>query len=146
MFFPRSPTSDDTQLEYLYREEGVFNAGPGMQMTVNRRWIWRLSEPAAEDEDASISIHFVKADGETEDYLYNRLALPLNEPAGEHGSGDTDTKVLAVAAEHPCGQDFYISSYRFYLKEGALEKWDVRHEVKGPAKDYISTTTHTRNE
>jgi tRNA A64-2'-O-ribosylphosphate transferase len=141
-FIGRTPTSDIAQAEYLYREEGVFNTGPGIQMTVNRRWIWRLEKVNEGDkEPPSMSIHFVKADGETEDYLYNRLPV-LREQTGSGSDGAM--KCLLVDAEHPCGRDFYVSKYEFYLRDGKLEKWSVKHEVKGPAKDYVSTTLHER--
>jgi len=141
-FIARKPTSSIAQAEYLYVEEGVFNAGPGLQMTVNRRWIWRLEEGNEGDKDPpSMSIHFVKADGETEDYLYNRLPILRD---GSPTSGDTDVRLLLVDAEHPCGKDFYVSKYEFHLRGGQLEKWRMKHEVKGPAKDYISTTLHER--
>jgi tRNA A64-2'-O-ribosylphosphate transferase len=149
-FFARTPTSEYTQSEYLYREEGTFDAGVGIQMNVNRRWIWRLAKPTTVgvSEDPDISIHFVKADGETEDYLYNRLPLPREEATDDNADDSASgTMVLSVDAEHPCGQDFYVSSYKFWLRGGVrLEKWEVEHKVKGPAKDYISRTTHTRTD
>lgn len=144
-FTSRSPTADNAEGEYLYHEEGVFNAGPGINLTVNRRWIWRLSlsSTAAEDGDGSeksnrsmrrsMSIHFVKPDGETEDYLYNKL--PFLQRDGD---------AWVVEAEHPCGRDFYVSRYTFYLVNNVLKEWNVRHEVKGPVKDYVSSTVHER--
>ena len=141
-FAGRTPTDENTQAEYLYHEEGLFDAGKGIQMNVNRRWIWRLSQRSSHPntDNPSISIHFVKADGETEDYLYNRLPL-ASEPRRDASGGET---LVVVEAEHPCGRDFYVSKYTFYLRGRKLEKWEVRHEVKGPAKDYVSTTVHTR--
>ena len=162
-FTPRTPTDGLglTSGEYMYHEEGVFHAGPGIQMTVNRRWVWRLERPSGtkhvgdageeergekQQEGVNMSIHFVKADAETVDYLYNRLPLPIRAPTTPMEGNGEETNAVVVEAEHPCGKDFYVSRYTFYLKGGGeeLEKWVVRHEVKGPAKDYVSTSVHTR--
>jgi hypothetical protein len=145
-FFPRSPTSEDALLEYLYREEGIFHAGQGIQMTINRGWIWRLAKPRRANEQPSISIHFVKADGETEDYLYNRIQVLPEVPVNGQEGKDDGVRILTAAAEHPCCKDFYVSSYRYCVRNGRLEQWDVEHQVKGPAKDYISRTNHTRSD
>ncbi|KIW09399.1 uncharacterized protein PV09_00293 [Verruconis gallopava] len=134
IFLARTATAEDAELEYLYREEGNFTAITGVEMTINRRWIWRLSRRASEEEIPCVSIHFVKADGETEDYLYNRLALTAEQ------IGCATTKVLSADAHHACGRDLYVSSYEFRLRNGRLESWNAKHEVKGPAKDYVSTT------
>lgn len=87
----------------------------------------------------SISIHFVKMDGETEDYLYNELDFQEHE-------GNSQKKMIA-RAEHPCADDFYKSVYTMYIlgsKRFEVEKFEVEHQVKGPAKDYISHTWYTR--
>lgn len=98
-------------------------------MRMNRSWIWRL------EKESGISIYFVKSDGETEDYLYNTLGI-LED--GEDGT-------VTARAEHPCGEDFYVSDYSFCVDgEGGLERFEVVHVVKGPAKDYVSRTVHVR--
>jgi tRNA A64-2'-O-ribosylphosphate transferase len=132
-FQPRSPTSEEAQLEYLYSEAGVFNTTLGVKMDVRRRWIWRVSQRG------SISVHFVKADSESEDYLYHVLAF--DAPSSETWKD----AILTARADHPCEADFYKSFYEFHVKAGQLDKIVVKHEVKGPAKDYISKTRYTRS-
>lgn len=134
-FERRDPTSPDTAAEYLYIEDGKFTTTTGMVLQATRRWIWRYHDSAA--TEAPISVHFVKADGETEDYVYNLLTFPPKE-----GSEIVDGReVLKARAEHPCGDDFYVSTYEFTM---AMGKFEVRHEVKGPSKDYISRTTYSK--
>ena len=157
MFASRTPSSEDAEMEYLYRESGTFTISSAMQMTVSRCWIWRLEKPgqakkgATGNDEPAISVHFVKADGETEDYLYNRLGSFKEEEK----TGCCDNRIgkehpssaLKSTTEHPCEDDFYTSTYMFYLSRSpisTLEKFEVKHEVKGPAKDYISRTSYTR--
>lgn len=137
-FLPRPPTSEDAMSEYLYIESGTFKTTSGLEMQMSRRWIWRLrfreTSPAA-DPKSIVSIHFVKADGETEDYLYNEL-----------GFSDREADKMVANAEHPCGEDFYESTYEMIFngeKARTLEKFEVIHKVHGPAKDYISKTWYT---
>lgn len=132
-FQPRSPTSEEAQSEYLYSEAGVFDTTLGAKMDVRRRWIWRVSQ------EGSVSIHFVKADGESEDYLYHVLAF--NDAPSEKWKD----AILTARADHPCEADFYKSFYEFHVKAGQLDKIVVKHEVKGPAKDYISETWYIRS-
>lgn len=132
-FQPRTPTSDEAKLEYLYSESGVFETALGAKMDVRRRWIWRLSGHGA------ISIHFVKADEESEDYLYHVLAIQ------ESSCDDGGNEVLKACADHLCEADFYKSFYEFYTPAKRLSNFIVKHEVKGPAKDYISETRYSRN-
>lgn len=132
IFQPREPTSEEAQSEYLYSEAGVFQTALGAKMDVRRRWIWR------EAQQGSISIHFVKADGESEDYLYHGLAFEKPSPANEDS-------ILTARADHPCDADFYRSFYDFHVDAACLDSFVVKHEVKGPAKDYISETRYTRH-
>ncbi|QDS70274.1 hypothetical protein FKW77_007762 [Venturia effusa] len=129
----RDPTSSDATAEYLYVENGRFTTTTGMILETSRRWIWRYH--GSGEAETPISVHFVKADGETEDYVYNMLAFPLKIDDFDVAEG------LKARAEHPCGEDFYVSTYDFNM---AVGKFEVQHEVKGPSKNYISHTTYTK--
>jgi Family of unknown function (DUF6314)/Rit1 DUSP-like domain len=140
-FESRNQTSADTTAEFLYIETGSFTTTTSMVFQATRRWIWRYHNAAS--TEAPISVHFVKADGETEDYVYNMLSFP---PKDEFNSGNRGC-VLKARAEHPCGEDFYVSTYEFHLDQGSgmrVRKFEVHHEVKGPSKDYISRTVYTK--
>jgi tRNA A64-2'-O-ribosylphosphate transferase len=56
---------------------------------------------------------------------------------------------------HLCGEDLYAASWRFAkgVVDGSLAGlqaeeeerwWEVRYDVKGPKKDYVSTTRYER--
>ncbi|KAF2430395.1 hypothetical protein EJ08DRAFT_633866 [Tothia fuscella] len=140
-FGARSCPTNDLLPEFLYIENGVFKTTTSLEMNATRRWIWRLSETKSSSETPGhertiVQIYFVKADGESEDYLYNEL-----EFKGKSG------KALVAYAEHPCGDDFYKSTYTMFLTgEGVrvVERFEIVHEVKGPSKDYISKTLYSR--
>lgn len=135
-FEKRDPTASDTAAEYLYVENGNFTTTNGMVLQATRRWVWRYHD--SDGTEAPISVHFVKADDKTEDYVYNMLTFPPTRGA-ERANGDL---VLKARAEHPCGEDFYVSTYEFNMAMGIFE---VQHEVKGPSKNYISRTTYTKS-
>lgn len=48
--------------------------------------------------------------------------------------------VLRGSATHPCGQDQYATVYEF-RPDGSFM---IRHDVKGPRKDYVSVTVFRR--
>jgi tRNA A64-2'-O-ribosylphosphate transferase len=150
LYQARTPTSDDAIAEYLYIETGTFKTTIGAEFPASRRWIWRL-HPVDEDHSESpkqrISIHFVKLDGETEDYLYNELQF-LNDKVKLEDEAEGQ-KVMTARADHPCDEDFYKSVYRMRLAESTdkleVEKFVVEHQVEGPSKDYVSTTWYARD-
>lgn len=51
-----------------------------------------------------------------------------------------DGDALAGSASHLCTPDLYDSTYRF-LADG---RFTIRHTVRGPRKDYVSTTVFRR--
>lgn len=146
-FKRRDPTFHDAAAEYLYDETGKFTTTTNVVLQATRRWIWRYhSDSSVQNENqtyddpstqAPISVHFVKADGETEDYVYNMLTFPPRDEV-ENASGGL---IFKARAEHPCGEDFYVSTYEFDM---ALGRFEVQHEVNGPNKDYISRTVYTK--
>lgn len=141
VFEARPPSSDDASAEYLYSEKGTFKiATNGAEMGVRRFWIWRLGRSnTGISKSPIVTIHFVKADNETEDYLYNELLF------NEDGGDSKDGRMMSAYAEHPCGKDFYKSTYRISMTTASVvTKMEVIHEVKGPGKDYTSQTMYTQ--
>ena len=137
VFQSRQPTNPAVIAEYLYVETGTFLTSVGTSMIVSRRWIWQLSAKAGED---SISVHFVKADDETEDYMYHVLDFK------EKRSTD---RSLQAHGDHFCQPDTYTTTYSFELDDrgaqSAPDTFSVKHVVKGPSKDYVSTTVYSRS-
>jgi tRNA A64-2'-O-ribosylphosphate transferase len=147
LFQERAPSASGADSEYLYIESGTFKTTSGAEFQASRRWIWRLSDNSVDSEGNGpvstpqiVSIHFVKLDGVTEDYLYNELEF-------NRDSIEEEENMMVARADHPCGEDFYKSVYKMSLASlGDVEvrKFEVEHQVKGPSKDYTSTTWYTR--
>ena len=105
----------------------------GLAFPAERKYIYRFNP-----DDEKISVWFVKDNnGEDDiDYLYHELEF---EPK--------DGRWIA-RADHLCEQDMYWAFYDFRLDASttAIEKWGLRHEVKGPSKDYTSDTAYVPND
>ena len=62
------------------------------------------------------------------------LSLPLSRgPTGW----------IATGVHHLCGADNYVASYEFRFDGLALAAFDAVFDVRGPTKDYLSTTHYT---
>lgn len=46
----------------------------------------------------------------------------------------------AAGTDHPCGEDYYTVRYDF----SDWPRWTARWTVKGPRKDYVSTSIYSR--
>lgn len=136
-FHPRSPTRDKTgqmfDFEYLYVESGTLLLSSGVSMNARRRYVYRYSEV-----DDTLSVWFVKPDNELEvDYLFHNMAFVSPTDAAREGA-------CIAKADHLCVDDFYETEYRLPFKGIWLLRFETRHAVKGPSKDYISTTIYQR--
>jgi tRNA A64-2'-O-ribosylphosphate transferase len=117
------------QNQYLYSENGVFKQDQGSEFPIHKDYLWKL-EREKETAEETISIFFVKSDGKTEDYLYHTLIA----------KGTNDETVTATA-DHLCVKDLYQTTYVFERQH----RFVVTHEVRGPAKDYTSTTRYSKD-
>jgi hypothetical protein len=103
--------------QYYYKEQGRLTLDDGRLIEdVSRAYDYRL-------ESDVIKIYY--ADGPDNGKLFQTLEF----------SGETK-----AIAEHLCGDDLYKSEYEFYLPES----FTIRHQVKGPKKDYISETKYSK--
>ena len=133
-FHPRRPTDPEYDFEYLYIEKGTLVTEQGPSMEAHRRYVYRYRE----DRDR-ISVWFVKQDGRTVDYLYHELDFQIPEKIKERKEASWVAK-----GDHLCEKDFYSSVSGFEFNGVALSKFTVKHEVKGPRKDYTSDTRYER--
>lgn len=130
-FYPRIPTADDATGEYLYAEEGDFATASGFNMKASRRYAFRYSEMTER-----ISSWFVKEDGSV-DYLFLDLELRPKSVAPA-------SNAWLATASHPCSPDTYDATYEWRFDKAALASFRVKYVVKGPQKDYVSTTWYKR--
>jgi len=103
--------------QLLYREEGSVTLADGRSLQAHREYIFERTADGFE-------VHF----REEPPRLFHRIRLARLADA------------LAGAAPHLCAPDHYDSSYRF-LADGRFE---IRHAVQGPRKDYLSCTGFSR--
>ncbi|KAK3117418.1 hypothetical protein LTR53_001257 [Teratosphaeriaceae sp. CCFEE 6253] len=135
---PRFPTKDRSKkhfdLEHLYIESGTFTSASGMKMLARRRYVYRYCEA-----DDRLSVWFVKPDNDLEvDYLFHDLSFVPPAEARKAGA-------CIAKADHLCVDDMYWTQYTLPMEAIALRKFEVRHTVKGPQKDYVATTQYTRS-
>ncbi len=103
--------------ELSYREQGELLLASGQALQAERRYVFR-SAPAG------FAVFFA----EPPFALFHAIVLTPQEDS------------LIGRATHGCGDDFYVSEYRFWPHGG----FSIRHEVKGPRKDYASFTEYRR--
>lgn len=132
-FHPRYPTAEGFDSEYLYVEQGSFVNEAGLTFGASRRYVYRYCE--AKDR---ITVWFVKEDGKTVDYFFHDLGFEVE--GGPEGRKDG----WVARADHLCIKDMYESMYRFEFRGANVRVLEVVHKVKGPAKDYVSRTTYSR--
>jgi tRNA A64-2'-O-ribosylphosphate transferase len=120
----------------LYSEEGEFLMENGMKMLARRKYIYRL-----QPEDY-ISVHFFE-----DEKLFVEMGDLVQMEGHEQGQ---DVSVATNREQHLCGEDLYTASWRFgptMFGEGEEKAWwEVRYDVKGPKKDYVSSTRYERAE
>ncbi|KAF2654232.1 hypothetical protein K491DRAFT_601250 [Lophiostoma macrostomum CBS 122681] len=157
---PKSITEAGPAL--LYSEEGEFVTDTNLRFIARRKYIYILCTPEAEAEadDPYIKIHFFESDAGTEGQgglFVEMSALAL--------SSDGDAVWKAQNRDtHLCGGDLYAASWKFgdgmvgdvgrvdkKAVEGILGGpgkgemwWEVRYDVTGPKKDYLSLTRYWR--
>ncbi|KAI4951197.1 hypothetical protein J4E91_003903 [Alternaria rosae] len=141
----------------LYAEEGEFSTDTGLKFNARRKYVYQLKTSTSESTDE-------KAGG---DYIAVRFfddeKMPradVEDGVGKNGEGvggsfvdmgDLETSGKEVKAKnketHLCAEDLYMASWTFGpgVVNGSAENmwWEVRYDVKGPKKDYVSTTRYT---
>tara|TARA_R110002003_G_scaffold48_45_gene4282 strand:- start:12899 stop:14284 length:1386 start_codon:yes stop_codon:yes gene_type:complete len=157
----------------LYAEEGEFVTASGLRFGARRKYVYQLRPPAdsgdgAETEGEAIVVKFFDDEklprARVEDGVGRRgegvggvfvemgRLIAASENAASEGGG-----VVYEArnrAQHLCAEDLYTASWRFGggmvrgEGEGVGEGmwWEVRYDVKGPKKDYVSVTRYEKAE
>ncbi len=113
----------ETTLHYF--EQGHFTTNSQQTFSVTQRYAYCLLE------DGAMCKYFL----ETDDRL--RLFYPLEFLLKEGGA-------LTAKGQHLCGKDEYQASYLFPEADN-VSHFELGYWVKGPAKDYVSSTHYTAN-
>jgi tRNA A64-2'-O-ribosylphosphate transferase len=138
----------DTTL--LYAEEGEFVTDTGLSFTARRKYVYRLEDANTEPY---ISVHFFddekpgsQANGGENGDGVGGLFVEMGDLIQGSQDGDWEAKSKET---HLCGQDLYAASWSFSramaseMKSNGEKWWEVRYDVKGPKKDYVSETRYT---
>lgn len=154
-------------VSYLYHEQGIFtttpfpnSCQPGFEINVNRRYVYSYQP----DRD-ELSVHFVKlkpnnipvgneeklqdteiqlGGDRTEAYEIDYVYLPSLEFSFENDR-------WVARGDHLCVKDMYWAFYDFGCLQHEedllkMDKWGLKHSVKGPDKEYTSDTVYVRSE
>ncbi|KAH8815433.1 flavin-containing monooxygenase-like protein [Xylogone sp. PMI_703] len=139
-FYPRSPTDEGYDSEYLYVEEGEFVTEQGMKFNANRRYAHRYTESTD-----THSVWFIKQDNKSVDYLFHELEiLPPSPPPSISPEGKVSGSGWRARAHHLCIDDTYDVLYEFRFKSSQLEEWRLEYSVRGPQKDYRIASIYRR--
>jgi tRNA A64-2'-O-ribosylphosphate transferase len=150
----------------LYAEEGEFTTDTGLRFTARRKYVYQLVTDGGEGEGEGEG----GEDEEEEAYMrvrfFDDTVRRDDIGAGGEGVGGLFVEMGEVGERegvweaknrerHLCGEDLYAASWRFAkgVVDGSLAGlqaeeeerwWEVRYDVKGPKKDYVSTTRYER--
>ncbi|KAF2819096.1 hypothetical protein CC86DRAFT_146569 [Ophiobolus disseminans] len=145
----------------LYAEEGEFVTDKGLVFSARRKYVYQLIKngEGGEDGDDEEIVNRVVVK------FFNDANLPranISDGVGPTGQGigtlfvemDVPTPSLfgyeaKNIEQHLCAEDLYGASWKF--GEGMVRDegeegmwWEVRYDVKGPRKDYVSVTRYER--
>lgn len=120
------------------------------KMPFKKGYIWCLNLNAEKEGSEQISSWFIKPGTETDkDYLFHAFSFV---DTIQHGDSET---ILHAKGSHLCVKDMYDTEYWFHLQNQdgksttlsspTLNRWRMRHVVKGPKKDQIIETTFTKD-
>ena len=159
LFTPRAPSPvmnadgklDLADKEMLYHEQGTFELPSGIKMPFTKKYIWRLQKHV---NRSNLSVWFCKPGSELIDYLFHTIDIDTeSEMAGEI-VGHSALIELGGNGGHLCIDDFYSSTYLFKLASNhhaiaskecshELHSFSTVHEVRGPRKDQVISTSFT---
>lgn len=130
----------------LYAEEGEFLTSSGLHFVARRKYVYQLKPGLETGEEPYIAVHFYEDENGREGF--GGLFVEMGELERDD---ESDDGVLRAGnrEQHLCAEDLYTASWRFSGGMGGddgeeREKWwEVRYDVKGPKKDYVSTTRYT---
>ena len=145
----------------LYAEQGEFVTDTGLKFTARRKYVYIWNDRTA-DSEPYISVYFHeddKPDGIGGLFVEMGPLTCIDEGAeNEPGVYEAQNR-----EQHLCGEDLYRASWRIKegLVNGDIEKinmgvakgvkgmkndawWDVRYDVRGPKKDYVSETRYLK--
>jgi hypothetical protein len=117
----------------LYREDGLYELSPTQTIEVYREYEYEVKHDVLE-------IYFVEGGRRT--YLFLSLKfVPDTTPTSSIDNDDDDGGYWVKAtSDHLCIKDLYSATFRVKLNGISATEIIIKYRVKGPSKDYESTT------
>jgi tRNA A64-2'-O-ribosylphosphate transferase len=159
----QEPSSEGCNPSLVYAEEGTFTTDTGASFVARRKYVYRIQDSTASGMENEKANDSEKAtDKHIAVYFHSEGTAPHTDLFVEMGplqpGSDKRTWSAENRAQHLCGEDLYTAHWRFY--KGMLESdegergkkrqgedeglwWEVRYDVKGPRKDYVSETRYS---
>ncbi|PAA89428.1 hypothetical protein BOX15_Mlig027722g1, partial [Macrostomum lignano] len=90
-----------------------------------------------------LSVHFADPDSSDADppdtwRLFHRVEFSDEAAAAAAAAGSPVE--LTAGGRHLCSADLYLADYRFRFHGDRLTEFSIAYTVRGPAKDYVSST------
>lgn len=167
--YSSSPSSPPSTPTLLYAEEGEFITQSGQKFTARRKYVYELVPPPSPASEGgrgaeSIAVHFFDDEKMRQASVHDGVGSRGEGIGGlfvEMGDMDVSGEEVVKAKnreKHLCAEDLYAASWVFGRgmlgtvgrgKDGEKDRegevwWEVQYDVKGPQKDYVSTTRYTR--
>ena len=111
----------------LYREDGVYEFSPTQKFDVFREYEYEVKDDALE-------IYFVEGGKRAHMFLSLKFVPTVEEEGGQ---------CVKATSDHLCIKDLYSATFRVRLNGLSASEIIIKYRVKGPAKDYESTTILT---
>jgi len=116
----------------LYREDGFYEYSPTQSFEVFREYEYECNHDALE-------IYFVEA-GKRAHLFLSLKFLPETMTALEQKFDEDGGYWVKATSDHLCIKDLYSATFRVKLNGLSASEIVIKYRVKGPAKDYESTT------
>lgn len=124
--------ADDTRVNsVLYREDGLYELSPTQTIEVYREYEYECKHDVLE-------IFFVEGGRRT--YLFLSLKFVPDTTQTSSTLDDDDGYWVKATSDHLCIKDLYSATFRVKLSGISATEIIIKYRVKGPSKDYESTT------
>lgn len=118
----------------LYREDGVYEFSPTQKFDVFREYEYEVKDDALE-------IYFVE--GGKRAHMFLSLKFLPETVAVDEATASSGEYWVKATSDHLCIKDLYSATFRVKLNGLSASEIIIKYRVKGPAKDYESTTILT---
>ena len=126
--------SRSKQLDYvLYREDGLYKISDTKSLPVFREYEYVPSFSKDDDGNASSALELYFVEGGKRTYLFLSLKFQHQDEDG----------YWVATNDHLCVKDLYKANFRIKLDGLTASEVIITYRVKGPSKDYESTTIMT---